>query len=114
MSGTYLTVITSASEKSTVSDLAHFFIVKNCSLLPAFHDLYTVFLLFLTLLVTVATAERSFLTLRLIKTYLSSTMQNDRLSGLVVLLIENAEAWKVDVSKIPDDFVRRKTLQRRF
>jgi len=40
-------------------------------------------------------------------------MQNVRLSGLVVLLIENAEAWKVDVSKIPDDFVSRKTPQRR-
>ena len=75
--------------------------------------MYTVFLLFLTLLVTVATAERLFLKLRLIKTYHSSTMQNVRLSGLVVLLIENAEAWKVDVSKIPDDFVSRKTPQRR-
>jgi len=58
--------------------------------------------------VTVATAERSFSKLRLIKTYLSSTMQNDRVSGLVVLsIIENAEAQKSDVGKIIDDFASR-------
>jgi len=31
-------------------------------------------------------------------------MQDDRLSGLAVLSIENAEARKLDVSKIIDDF----------
>jgi len=45
----------------TVMELAHFLVVKNYSLLPTFQDLYTAFLLFLTLPVTVATAERSFL-----------------------------------------------------
>ena len=44
----------------TVMELTHFLVVKNYSLLPTFQDLYTVFLLFLTLPVTVATAERSF------------------------------------------------------
>jgi len=54
----------------TVMELAHFLVVKNYSLLPTFQDLYTAFLLFLTLPVTVVTAERSFSKLKLIKTYL--------------------------------------------
>jgi len=45
---------------STVAELADFLIVKIYSLLPTFSDLYTAFLLFLTLPVTVATAEKSF------------------------------------------------------
>jgi len=56
----------------------------------------------------VATAERSFSKLKLIKTYLRNIMQDDRLSGLAVLSIENAEARKLDVSKIIDDFARRR------
>ena len=64
--------------------------------------------------VTVATAERSFSKLKLIKTYLRNIMQDDRLSGLAVLSIENAEARKFDVSKIIDDFASRKARRRKF
>jgi len=60
----------------------------------------------------VATAERSFSKLKLIKTYLRNIMQDDRLSGLAVLSIENAEAQKLDVSKIIDDFASRKARRR--
>jgi len=62
----------------------------------------------------VATAERSFSKLKLIKTYLRNTMQDDRLSGLVALSIENAESRKLDVSKIIDDFASRKARRRKF
>ena len=95
-------------------ELAHFLVVKNYSLLPTFQDLYTAVLLFLTLPVTVATAERSFSKLKLIKTYLRNTMQDDRSSGLAVLSNENAEARKLDVSKIIDDFASRKARRRKF
>ena len=60
------------------------------------------------------TAERSFSKLKLIKTYLRNIMQDDRLSGLAVLSIENAEARKLDVSQIIDDFASRKARQRKF
>ena len=60
-----------------------------------------------------ATTERSFSKLKLIKTYLRNIMQ-DRLSGLAVLSIENAEARKLDVSKIIDDFASRKARRRKF
>ena len=62
---------------------------------------------------TVATAERSFSKLKLIETHLRSIMQDDRLSGLAVLSIENAEARKLDVSKIIDDFASRKARRRK-
>jgi len=104
----------------TVMELAHFLVVKNYSLLPTFQDLYTAFLLFLTLPVTVATAERSFSKLKLIKTYLRNTMQDDRLSGrfcqlrmqkhgnlmsaklLTILQVERhgEESFEFDVSKL--------------
>ena len=61
-----------------------------------------------------ATAERSFSKLKLIQTYLRNIMQDDRLSGLAVLSIENAEARKLDVSKIIDDFACRKARRRKF
>ena len=72
------------------------------------------FLLSPALPVTVATAERSFSKLKLIKTYLRNIMQDDRLSGLAVLSIENAEARKLDVSKNIDDFASRKARRRKF
>ena len=93
---------------STVAVLADFLIAKNYSLLPTFPDLYTAFLLFLTLPVTVATAEKSFSKLRLIKTYLRNTIQQDRLSELGILSIENAVTRELDISKITDDFASRK------
>jgi len=91
---------------ATVAELADFLIV------PMFPDLYAAFLLFLTLPVTVATAEKSFSKLKLIKTYLRNSMLQDRLSGLAILSIENVAARKLDLNKIIDDFARRKARLR--
>ena len=67
-------------------DLAKVLIVNHPAVTSTFS---TVFILFLTLPVTVATAERSFSKLKLIKNYLRSTMGQERLSGLAMLSIEN-------------------------
>ena len=61
-----------------------------------------------------ATAERSFSKLKLIERYFRNIMQDDRLSGLAVLSTENAEARKLDVSKIIDDFASRKAPRGKF
>ena len=50
----------------------------------------------------------------MLQDFLRNTMQDDRLSGLVVLSIENAEARKLDVSKIIDDFASRKAGRRKY
>jgi hypothetical protein len=51
----------------------------------------------LTLPVTSATAERSFSKLKLIKSYLRSTMTNERLSGLALISIERGLAENIDL-----------------
>ena len=61
-----------------------------------------------------ATAARSFSKLKLIKTYLRNIVQDDRLSGLAVVNIENAKARKLDVSKIIDEFASPKARRRKF
>ena len=58
----------------------------------------------LTIPVSVATAERSFSKLKLIKNYLRSTMSQERLNGLAMLSIETAMVEKLDYRSLMDDF----------
>ena len=58
----------------SIKDMAKILIVDHSSLAPSFSDVCTAFFLYLTIPVTVATAERSFSKLKLIKTYLRSAM----------------------------------------
>ena len=53
---------------ATIKDLAELLIVKHSSIMTSVPDVVTVFKIFLTLPVTVASAERSFSKLELIKT----------------------------------------------
>ena len=64
---------------ATIKDLAELLIVKHSSIMTSVPDVVTVFKIFLTLPVTVASAERSFSKLKLIKNYMRSTMSQDRL-----------------------------------
>jgi hypothetical protein len=57
---------------------------------------------------TSCSAERSFSCLRRLKTYLRSTMGQDRLSALGLLSIERAYANRLDVNSILDVFGRRR------
>ncbi|XP_025203083.1 uncharacterized protein LOC112600137 [Melanaphis sacchari] len=62
----------------------------------------------LALPVTVASGERSFSKLKLIKTYLRSTMANDRLSGLAMIAIEHQLCRELDIEEIIKDFSNAK------
>lgn len=64
---------------------------------------------FLTVPFSDASAERSFSKIKLIKTYLRSTMSQERLSALAVLSIENRTARQVDYSDIIARFAAAKT-----
>lgn len=61
----------------------------------------------LTIPVTVATAERSFSKLKLLKSYLRSMMLQERLNGLAMIAIENDLLEKVEYEDLIDDFAAK-------
>ena len=61
--------------------------------------------LYFTFPVTTATAERSFSSLRRIKTFLRSTMSECRLNNLFILYVHKSLTDALDLSKIAKDFV---------
>ena len=61
----------------------------------------------LTISVTVASAEISFSKLKLIKSYLRSTMSQERLNGLAMLSIEKDLADKFDYSSLIETFAAK-------
>ncbi|KAJ8359077.1 hypothetical protein SKAU_G00156020 [Synaphobranchus kaupii] len=67
-----------------------------------------------TLPVTVASAERSFSKLKLIKTYLRSSMAQDRLTGLAIISINHEVGRQVSCDDVIDDFAARKSRRHRF
>ncbi|XP_025093775.1 uncharacterized protein LOC112563723 [Pomacea canaliculata] len=62
----------------------------------------------LTVPVTVASAERSFSKLKLVKNYLRSTMSQDRLCGLAILSIEKDIASNLEYEDLINEFSTRK------
>lgn len=83
---------------------------ENSCLVSCLPDLTTALQLYLTLPVTTATAERSFSKLKLIKSYLRSTMTQMRLSDLAILSIEHEETQKINISEVVEQFL---TLKKR-
>ncbi|KAK9674251.1 hypothetical protein RND81_12G221200 [Saponaria officinalis] len=61
----------------------------------------------LTIPVTVASAERSFSKLKLLKSYLRSTMSQERLNGLAMIAIENNLLDTVTYDELIDDFAAK-------
>ena len=64
--------------------------------------------LFLTVCVSVASCERSFSKLKLIKIYLHLTMSQSRLSDLAILFIESEFVKNIDFDDLIDKFVSLK------
>ncbi len=61
----------------------------------------------LTVPVTVASAERSFSKLKLLKNYLRSTMSQEILNGLAMCSIEKDILDTIDLNTVLDDFASR-------
>lgn len=70
--------------------------------------------LLLTIPVTVASGERSFSKLKIIKNYLRTTMSQDRLCGLALLSIENEVACKLDYKDLMAEFAAKKARKVAF
>jgi hypothetical protein len=60
-----------------------------------------------TIPVTMASAERSFSKLKLLKNYLRSTMSQERLNGLATLCIEKKLLDEIDIDGIVTKFASR-------
>jgi len=80
----------------------------NYGMQSAFVNVCIAIRIFLTMTVTVASAERSFSKLKLVKNYLRSKMKQERLSGLLVMSIEHNTAKSIDYSDIIDKFAQAK------
>jgi hypothetical protein len=61
----------------------------------------------LTIPVTVASAERSFSKLKLLKTYLRTTMTQERLNALALIALESGVLDKIDYEYIIEDFISK-------
>uniref|UniRef100_A0A3Q0SEZ9 TTF-type domain-containing protein n=1 Tax=Amphilophus citrinellus TaxID=61819 RepID=A0A3Q0SEZ9_AMPCI len=71
-------------------------------------EIYPASRLLMTMPLTVASAERSFSKLKLIKTYLRSSMSSDRLTQLAVIAVENRVARSISYDAIFDKWASAK------
>ena len=95
------------THKHTNAINALLYIYKN-NLQEIYPNLSISFRIILTVPVTVASGERSFSKLKLIKTYLRSTMSQERLNGLAIISIEHEIGRSVDYEEIIDKFANTK------
>ncbi|XP_004209042.1 zinc finger MYM-type protein 1-like [Hydra vulgaris] len=93
-------------EKSSPMDILQ--LIHKYSLTDAYYNTAIAIRIFLTLPVTVATCERSFSKLKIIKNYLRSTMGQERLSCLAVVSIEHEMANALDFDDVISDFASKK------
>lgn len=100
--------------KSNVPEMLQVLQLLNDADLSTYSKLLSAVVIFITLPVTVATAERSFSKLKLVKTYLRSTISQDRLDSLAILSIENKEAWSLDIEGLIDVFAEKKARISKF
>ncbi|XP_058778632.1 uncharacterized protein LOC131652705 [Vicia villosa] len=82
--------------------------------LDSFPNAYIAYRIMLTIPITVASAERSFSKLKLIKSYLRSTMSQQRLSGLALLSIEKEILNEIDYNNLINDFASQKARKIKF
>jgi hypothetical protein len=79
-----------------------------------FQTVWVTYRILLTIPVTVASAEMSFSKLKLIKTYLWTTMSQERLSGLAMISIENEYLDKLNYDDLIEEFASRNARRSNF
>ena len=101
-------------QKKDIQGICEVFRMNNyASLYP---DIYNLFMLYLVVPIASAGAERSFSTLRRVKTWMRSTMSEDQLSSLAIMCIEREIVKHLEgnieelVSQFANSSSRRLTL----
>ena len=97
---------------STPSEMLNYIYKEN--IVDLYPNLSIALRLLLTLPVTVASGERSFSKLKLIKTYLRTTMTQERLSSLAVLSIEQEMRRSLDMKDVIARFADAKARKVKF
>lgn len=91
-----------------------FRIIIETKVAECFPNVETAFRLFLSLMVTNCSGERSFSVLKRVKNYLRSTMSQSRLSALSLLSIESEIVRSLNYDNIIHDFASTKARKQQF
>jgi len=75
--------------------------------MDSYPNVYIAYQILFTMPVTVASAERSFSKLKLLRNYLRSVMSQERLNSLATLCIEKGLLDEIDIDTIITDFTSR-------
>ncbi|CAI6366598.1 unnamed protein product [Macrosiphum euphorbiae] len=100
------------TDKKTIKELCLYLIENGLSSL--YSEVVTSCIIFLSLPVTVATAERSFSKLKLIKNYLRNSISQDQLTNISILNIGRARTEELDVEKLILDCQSKKQKKKFF
>ena len=98
--------------KKTTFELLSF--LQEKKLKEVYPNMWVALRIAVTIPVTVAAAERSFSKLKLIKTYLRSTMSQERLNGLALMSINREVSRQVSFDDTIDAFAARKSRRVQF
>ena len=79
-----------------------------------FQTVWVAYCILLTISVIVALTERSFSKLKLIRTYLRTTMSQERLSDLAMISIENEYLDKLNYDDLIEEFVSKNVRRSSF
>nr|XP_011468653.1 PREDICTED: zinc finger MYM-type protein 1-like [Fragaria vesca subsp. vesca] len=90
------------NEHDTASAILNFLKRANC-----YPTSCLAYRILLTIPVTVASAERSFSKLKILKSYLRSAMSQERLNALALISIEHEFLEKLDYERLIDDFASK-------
>jgi hypothetical protein len=94
----------------SMSAMENFEFVRRMDCYP---NIFIAYRILFTIPITVASAERSFSKLKLLKNYLRSTMSKESLNGLTTLCIEKKLLDGVNIEAIINDFASR-NVRRHF
>ncbi len=104
----------SATFPSDCSPLALLNAIHKMQLQSIFGEVCIALRIFCTLPVTVASGERVFSKLKLKKSYLRSTMSQERLNNLAILSIESQLALRLNFKDLIEDFASKKARRLAF
>ncbi|GJV09255.1 zinc finger MYM-type protein 1-like protein [Tanacetum coccineum] len=89
-------------------------IMEFTNKMDMFMNVLLAYKILLTILVTTTSAERSFSKLKILKSYLQSTISQERLDGLAIVSIESNFLANLVYDKLTDVFASRNTRRHRF